>query len=289
MISKLLVANRGEIAIRAFRAAYEMGISTVAVYAYEDRNSSHRLKADESYQIGEVGRPVRAYLSVDGDHPRRQTRGRRRGLPGLRVPLGEPGAGRRVRRGGHHVRRSERPRAGVDGQQGPRDRGGQGSGPAGADVVGAVGVGGRARRRRGGHAVPAVRQGGLRRRRPRHAAGDRPRGAGRGDRSRQPRGRVGVRRSDGLPRAGRAEPASHRGADPRRRPGQRHPPVRAGLQRAAPPPEGDRARARAESARRAAGRRSAPTPSRSPGRSTTPARAPWSSCSTSAATTCSSR
>ena len=65
MISKLLVANRGEIAIRAFRAAYEMGIATVAVYAYEDRNSSHRLKADESYQIGEVGRPVRAYLSVE--------------------------------------------------------------------------------------------------------------------------------------------------------------------------------------------------------------------------------
>ncbi|KAA0081188.1 pyruvate carboxylase [Mycolicibacterium sp. P9-64] len=64
MISKLLVANRGEIAIRAFRAAYEMSISTVAVYAFEDRNSSHRLKADESYQIGEKGRPVRAYLSV---------------------------------------------------------------------------------------------------------------------------------------------------------------------------------------------------------------------------------
>src|SRR6476619_3737823 len=42
-----------------------MGISTVAVYAYEDRNSSHRLKADESYQIGEKGQPVRAYLSVD--------------------------------------------------------------------------------------------------------------------------------------------------------------------------------------------------------------------------------
>ncbi|QNJ95514.1 pyruvate carboxylase [Mycolicibacterium fluoranthenivorans] len=65
MISKLLVANRGEIAIRAFRAAYELGIATVAVYAYEDRNSPHRLKADESYQIGEVGHPVRAYLTVD--------------------------------------------------------------------------------------------------------------------------------------------------------------------------------------------------------------------------------
>jgi pyruvate carboxylase len=65
VISKLLVANRGEIAIRAFRAAYEMGIATVAVYPYEDRNSPHRLKADESYQIGEMGRPVRAYLSVE--------------------------------------------------------------------------------------------------------------------------------------------------------------------------------------------------------------------------------
>jgi pyruvate carboxylase len=64
VISKLLVANRGEIAVRSFRAAYEMNIATVAVYPYEDRNSLHRLKADESYQIGEPGHPVRAYLSV---------------------------------------------------------------------------------------------------------------------------------------------------------------------------------------------------------------------------------
>jgi pyruvate carboxylase len=65
VISKVLVANRGEIAVRAFRAAYELGIATVAVYPFEDRNSLHRLKADESYQIGEAGHPVRAYLSVD--------------------------------------------------------------------------------------------------------------------------------------------------------------------------------------------------------------------------------
>ncbi|QLL06410.1 pyruvate carboxylase [Mycobacterium vicinigordonae] len=64
MISKVLVANRGEIAIRAFRAAYELGIGTVAVYPVEDRNSAHRSKADESYQIGEPGHPVRAYLNV---------------------------------------------------------------------------------------------------------------------------------------------------------------------------------------------------------------------------------
>ncbi|MGV9518533.1 ATP-binding protein, partial [Nocardia sp. NPDC003627] len=64
MFSKVLVANRGEIAIRAFRAAYELGANTVAVFPHEDRNSPHRLKADEAYQIGEPGHPVRAYLSI---------------------------------------------------------------------------------------------------------------------------------------------------------------------------------------------------------------------------------
>ncbi|MDF2978925.1 MAG: pyc, SCF11 [Actinomycetospora sp.] len=65
MFRKVLVANRGEIAIRAFRAAYELGAQTVAVFPHEDRNSEHRLKADEAYQIGEVGHPVRAYLSIE--------------------------------------------------------------------------------------------------------------------------------------------------------------------------------------------------------------------------------
>jgi pyruvate carboxylase len=65
VFTKVLVANRGEIAVRAFRAAYELGAQTVAVFPWEDRNSVHRLKADESYQIGEEGHPVRAYLSVD--------------------------------------------------------------------------------------------------------------------------------------------------------------------------------------------------------------------------------
>ncbi|MFR9729723.1 pyruvate carboxylase [Saccharopolyspora sp. MS10] len=65
MFRKILVANRGEIAIRAFRAGYELGAGTVAVFPHEDRNSLHRLKADESYEIGEPGHPVRAYLSVE--------------------------------------------------------------------------------------------------------------------------------------------------------------------------------------------------------------------------------
>ena len=64
MFRKILVANRGEIAVRAFRAAYELGAQTVAVYPYEDRNSIHRQKADEAYQIEADGSPIRAYLSV---------------------------------------------------------------------------------------------------------------------------------------------------------------------------------------------------------------------------------
>ena len=62
---KLLVANRGEIAIRVFRAANELGIRTVGVYAEEDKLSLHRFKSDESYRIGEGLGPVRAYLDID--------------------------------------------------------------------------------------------------------------------------------------------------------------------------------------------------------------------------------
>ncbi len=64
MFSKVLVANRAEIAVRGFRAAYELGARTVAVFPHEDRNSEHRLKADEAYPIGEPGHPVRAYLDI---------------------------------------------------------------------------------------------------------------------------------------------------------------------------------------------------------------------------------
>jgi len=65
MLEKVLVANRGEIAIRAFRAAHELGIKTVAVYTPDDRGSMHRQKADEAYEIGEPGHPVRAYLDIE--------------------------------------------------------------------------------------------------------------------------------------------------------------------------------------------------------------------------------
>ncbi|TDE41100.1 pyruvate carboxylase [Antarcticimicrobium sediminis] len=62
---KILIANRGEIAIRVMRAANEMGKKTVAVYAEEDKLSLHRFKADEAYKIGEGMGPVAAYLSIE--------------------------------------------------------------------------------------------------------------------------------------------------------------------------------------------------------------------------------
>lgn len=65
VISKLLVANRGEIALRIFRAAAELKIKTVAVYTYEDRYSLHRYKADEAYQIGKNTEPLKPYLDID--------------------------------------------------------------------------------------------------------------------------------------------------------------------------------------------------------------------------------
>ena len=64
-ISKLLVANRGEIAIRIFRAAHELNIQTIAVYTFEDRYSLHRYKADEAYQIGNDNEPLKPYLDID--------------------------------------------------------------------------------------------------------------------------------------------------------------------------------------------------------------------------------
>ncbi len=64
-IQKLMVANRGEIAIRVFRAAVELNIKTVAIYTYEDRYSLHRYKADESYQIGKETDPLKPYLDIE--------------------------------------------------------------------------------------------------------------------------------------------------------------------------------------------------------------------------------
>ena len=62
-INKLLVANRGEIAIRIFRACTELDITTVAIYSNEDKGALHRYKADEAYLVGEDLSPTESYLN----------------------------------------------------------------------------------------------------------------------------------------------------------------------------------------------------------------------------------
>jgi len=66
-LTKILIANRGEISIRIGRTAHELGMQTVAIYSYEDRFGAHRYKADEAYQLGTTGQftPVAAYLAID--------------------------------------------------------------------------------------------------------------------------------------------------------------------------------------------------------------------------------
>ena len=64
-ITSVLVANRGEIAIRIFRACNELGIRTVAIYSNEDTLSLHRSKADEAYLVGDGKNPVEAYLDIE--------------------------------------------------------------------------------------------------------------------------------------------------------------------------------------------------------------------------------
>ena len=64
-IKRVLVANRGEIAIRIIRACKELGIRTIAIYSEEDKTALFRTKADEAYQIGKGKAPVAAYLAID--------------------------------------------------------------------------------------------------------------------------------------------------------------------------------------------------------------------------------
>ena len=186
-ISKVLVANRGEIAIRAFRAAYELGVATVAMYPYEDRNSVHRLKADESYQIGERGHPVRAYLNVDEIVATARACGADAIYPGYGFLSENPDlaaacaaagitfvgpSAEVLELTGNKARRSRRPaRRGCRCWR-PRHRR-----PSVDELRG----------RRGRDDLPVVRQGRRRRRRPRHAPGQRPGRIAGGDRGGQSR------------------------------------------------------------------------------------------------------
>ena len=88
--NKILIANRGEIAIRIMRAANEMGKKTVAVFAEEDKLGLHRFKADEAYRIGAGLGPVAAYLSIDEIIRVAKAPGGRCHSSGLWLAVGKP-------------------------------------------------------------------------------------------------------------------------------------------------------------------------------------------------------
>ena len=246
MFQKILVANRGEIAVRAFRAATELGAKTVAVFPHEDRNSEHRLKADESYQIGEEGHPVRAYLDHENIVRVAVEAGADAVYPGYGFLSENPLPRRGLRGARHHLRRPPGPGAAPRRQQGPR--GGRGPRGGAADAAQRR-TRRRPRRARGGgrgRRFPRVRQGGLRRWWARDAPRRRPGHAARGARGRPARGRRGLRGPHAVPRAGGRPAAPHRGPGAGRRRRPRPSPLRAGLLGATAAPEGRRDRTGAE-------------------------------------------
>src|SRR3977135_2016507 len=114
-IKSLLIANRGEIAIRVMRAAAELGIRTIAIHSQEDRFSLHRTKADESYLVGGGKGPIEAYLDIDdiiriASAPRRRHQAPRARAPRrclssrLRFPFGESGVCRMLGGRRYHFR-----------------------------------------------------------------------------------------------------------------------------------------------------------------------------------------
>ncbi len=106
---KLLVANRSEIAIRIFRAATELGLRTVAIYAQEDRLSIHRFKADEAYLVGEGKGPVGAYLDIEGIVALAKEKGVDMIHPGYGFLSENADFAAACREGGHHLRRARGP------------------------------------------------------------------------------------------------------------------------------------------------------------------------------------
>ena len=114
MFRKILIANRGEIAVRVMRACREMNIRTVAVFSDVDRKSLHVRYADEAYPIGPAP-STESYLRIDRilDAARRSRRGS--DSPRLRVSGGKPRFRARLRRGGNRFHRSAGERHGVNG------------------------------------------------------------------------------------------------------------------------------------------------------------------------------
>ena len=203
------------------------------------------MKADEAYQIGERGHPVRAYLDPEAIVDVALRAERTPVYPGYGFLSENPHLAEACANAGITF---IGPTFDVLELTGNKARAVEAARAAGVPTLKRAA---RRRPRRAGRVLegpvlPALRQGGRRRWRPRHAQGGRGVGPPGRHRHLHARGRGRLRRPDGVHRGGRGRPAPHRGADPRRRPGPRDPPLRARLLGAASPPEGRRDRARSQ-------------------------------------------
>ena len=241
-IRSLLVANRGEIAIRVMRAANELGLRTVAIYSQEDRFSLHRTKADEAYLVGAGKGAVQAYLDI-GDILRVAREAQVEAIhPGYGFLAENPEFAERCAAAGMVFIGPTPQTHAAARQQGVRARPGRGGRRAGdaRDRRAARGCG-RVCARGGADRLPGDAQGQLGRGRARDArrgARGRARGAARGL---APRGARGVRQRRGVRGEAGAPCAPRRGAGARRCARHAGAPVRARLHRAAAQPEGGRA------------------------------------------------
>ena len=216
MFKKILIANRGEVALRIIYACRELGIKTVAVYSEADENSLHVRFADEDVCIGPA-RSADSYLNVPAVISAAEITGADAIHPGLRLPVRERLPRRSLRGVPHQVHRPRSAGDPPDGRQGaraPGDEEGRRADSAGQrrpDRQRREGAQARQGDRLSGH-----RQGDRRRRRPRHARRARAGGAVARGQDGAARGRGGVRRRRRLHREVRRVAAPHRVPDPRR-------------------------------------------------------------------------
>ena len=129
---KLMVANRGEIAIRVFRSSHELGIRTIAIYSHEDRFAIHRLKADEAYQVGKPGEPIRSYLNIEAIVELAKAKEVDAIHPGYGFLSENAEFARACAGGRHRLRRSAARAARPARRQGGRAKAGAGGGHSGA-------------------------------------------------------------------------------------------------------------------------------------------------------------